>query len=210
MSIEQITVADGKYTVTNDRGVLKALRHGEPWDRYLVGDNLVYWMFVRIRELEAALAARSNEVGTSAAAHGSATTAAALAPLSDPEASAVIEGVNASCAFEPYQWGYVRELISATTSALLDKAQGRAFAAPPTNHLIDSDDVSAPLTVNPPHPEWSSNWPMSKCLHLAQGWTSGIDVTSPADDGATGPQWRLVMAMLLNDMQRLASMSTKA
>ncbi len=45
---EQITVADGKYTVINDKGKLSALRHGEPWSRDLVGDNLVYWMMVEI------------------------------------------------------------------------------------------------------------------------------------------------------------------
>lgn len=52
MSIETITVADGKYTVTHDRGVMKALRNGEPWGRDISGDNLIYWMFVRIRQLE--------------------------------------------------------------------------------------------------------------------------------------------------------------
>jgi len=51
---ESITVADGKYTAINDNGKLTALRHGKPWARDLIGDNLVYWMFVRIRELEEA------------------------------------------------------------------------------------------------------------------------------------------------------------
>ena len=55
MKIESVTVGDGKYTVTNDNGRLTALRNGEPWDRDLVGDNLVYWMMVRIQELEAAV-----------------------------------------------------------------------------------------------------------------------------------------------------------
>lgn len=56
---ESITVSDGKYTVINDAGKLTALRNGEPWGRDLVGDNLIYWMFVRIRELEAAVALKS-------------------------------------------------------------------------------------------------------------------------------------------------------
>jgi hypothetical protein len=43
---EQMTFADGKYTVINDNGKLTALRNGEPWDRDLIGDNLVYWMLV--------------------------------------------------------------------------------------------------------------------------------------------------------------------
>lgn len=55
MKIESVTVGDGKYTITNDNGRLTALRNGEPWDRDLVGDNLVYWMMVRIQELEAAV-----------------------------------------------------------------------------------------------------------------------------------------------------------
>lgn len=53
---DRITVADGKYTVINDKGRLSALRHGEPWGRDLLGDNLVYWMMVEIAQLRAALA----------------------------------------------------------------------------------------------------------------------------------------------------------
>lgn len=45
--------ADGKYTVINDNGKLTALRHGEPWGRDLVGDNLVYWMLVEVDTLKA-------------------------------------------------------------------------------------------------------------------------------------------------------------
>ena len=41
---EKMDFAGGKYTVINDNGKLTALRHGEPWGRDLVGDNLVYWM----------------------------------------------------------------------------------------------------------------------------------------------------------------------
>jgi hypothetical protein len=48
---ERMDFDDGKYTVINDRGVLTALRHGQPW-RDLVGDNLVYWMFVTARDLK--------------------------------------------------------------------------------------------------------------------------------------------------------------
>lgn len=48
---ERMDFDDGKYTVINDRGILTALRHGQPW-RDLVGDNLVYWMFVTARELK--------------------------------------------------------------------------------------------------------------------------------------------------------------
>lgn len=44
---------DGKYTVINDNGILTALRHGEPWGRDLVGDNLVYWMLVEVDRLKA-------------------------------------------------------------------------------------------------------------------------------------------------------------
>jgi hypothetical protein len=45
--------ADGKYTVINDNGKLTALRHGEPWGRDLVGDNLVYWMLIEVDTLRA-------------------------------------------------------------------------------------------------------------------------------------------------------------
>lgn len=49
---EQMSFADGKYTVINDNGNLTALRHGEPWKRDLTGDNLVYWMLVESLELK--------------------------------------------------------------------------------------------------------------------------------------------------------------
>lgn len=43
---ERHEFAEGKYTVINDNGKLTALRNGEPWERDLTGDNLVYWMLV--------------------------------------------------------------------------------------------------------------------------------------------------------------------
>lgn len=50
--IERMDFADGKYTVINDNGNLSALRHGEPWQRDLVGDNLVYLMLVDAIKLQ--------------------------------------------------------------------------------------------------------------------------------------------------------------
>lgn len=46
MSEERMEFGGGKYTVINDNGRLSALRNGEPWERNLVGDNLIYWMLV--------------------------------------------------------------------------------------------------------------------------------------------------------------------
>jgi len=47
----RVPVNDGKYTVVFDgKGHLSALRYGEPWGRDLVGDNLVYWLAVELRE----------------------------------------------------------------------------------------------------------------------------------------------------------------
>lgn len=49
----KIDLCDGKYTVVlTEKGELSALRHGEPWQD-LCGNNLVYWMMVRIQALEA-------------------------------------------------------------------------------------------------------------------------------------------------------------
>jgi hypothetical protein len=48
------TVADGKYTLEFNNGKMTALRNGEPWDRDLTGDNLVYWMLVEIESLKEA------------------------------------------------------------------------------------------------------------------------------------------------------------
>lgn len=49
----EIKLEDGKYTyvLEPDRGMQYALRYGQPW-RDLCGDNLIYWMGVRIVELE--------------------------------------------------------------------------------------------------------------------------------------------------------------
>lgn len=46
MSKDTMSFCDGKYTVTSANGALYAHRHGEPWNRDLTGDNLVYWMLV--------------------------------------------------------------------------------------------------------------------------------------------------------------------
>lgn len=52
---EQVTVADGKYTVViGADGSLSALRHGEPW-RDLTGDKLVYCLAAELIEARKAL-----------------------------------------------------------------------------------------------------------------------------------------------------------
>jgi translation initiation factor 2B subunit (eIF-2B alpha/beta/delta family) len=54
MSTEPYTrhFEDGKYTVINNNGVLKALRYGEEW-RDLTGDNLIGAMLSEIERLDA-------------------------------------------------------------------------------------------------------------------------------------------------------------
>lgn len=52
MDIERVSVEDGKYTLINDSGKMTALRHGEPWNRDINGDKLIYAMFARIQQLE--------------------------------------------------------------------------------------------------------------------------------------------------------------
>ena len=51
MTIQQIDVGFGKYTVVFDdaTGKLSALRYGEPW-RDLVGDNLIYWLSIELKK----------------------------------------------------------------------------------------------------------------------------------------------------------------
>lgn len=61
MTQERLDFCDGKYTFINDNGVLTALRHGEPWCRDLVGDNLVYWMFVEVQRLKQLVHDREQE-----------------------------------------------------------------------------------------------------------------------------------------------------
>lgn len=61
---EQMDFNDGKYTVIYDNGRLTALRNGEPWNRDITGDNLIYWMLVeaiRLKEERDASAAKLKE-----------------------------------------------------------------------------------------------------------------------------------------------------
>ena len=61
---EQMDFNDGKYTVISDNGRLTALRNGEPWNRDITGDNLIYWMLVeaiRLKEERDASAAKLRE-----------------------------------------------------------------------------------------------------------------------------------------------------
>ena len=62
MSEERMHFADGKYVVIHNNGLLTALRNGEPWNRDLTGDNLVYWMFVEAKKLESDLCALRNDL----------------------------------------------------------------------------------------------------------------------------------------------------
>lgn len=62
---EQMDFNDGKYTVISDNGRLTALRNGEPWNRDITGDNLIYWMLVeaiRLKEERDASAAKLAEL----------------------------------------------------------------------------------------------------------------------------------------------------
>ena len=49
--IDKIVLADGKYTVTHQSGFINAQRYGEPW-RDMTGDNLMFYMVMRILDLE--------------------------------------------------------------------------------------------------------------------------------------------------------------
>lgn len=49
--METIKLQDGKYTITNNNGVLKAFRYGEEW-RDIVGDNLICALVQKVNELE--------------------------------------------------------------------------------------------------------------------------------------------------------------
>lgn len=62
---ESMDFNDGKYTVISDNGRLTALRNGEPWNRDITGDNLIYWMLVeaiRLKEERDASAAKLANV----------------------------------------------------------------------------------------------------------------------------------------------------
>ena len=62
MTIEHVSVNDGKYTVVLEDGNLHALRYGEPWGRDLAGDNLVYWLAVELAEARAQIDTLSKDL----------------------------------------------------------------------------------------------------------------------------------------------------
>lgn len=51
MTIQKIDVCNGKYTVVFDdeTGEMTALRYGEPWNKDIQGDNLVYWLSMELQ-----------------------------------------------------------------------------------------------------------------------------------------------------------------
>lgn len=60
-----VTLCDGKYTVTNNNGVIKAERYREPW-RDLTGDGLVLALVQEIERLTFELANSEKLDGVSA------------------------------------------------------------------------------------------------------------------------------------------------
>ncbi|ACL20728.1 hypothetical protein Dhaf_2702 [Desulfitobacterium hafniense DCB-2] len=64
-ALYRLDLEDGKYTILLQEGLGKfsfeALRHGKSW-RDLVGDNLVFALVSRIRELEATLNDACEEI----------------------------------------------------------------------------------------------------------------------------------------------------
>lgn len=60
-TLERLDLAGGKYTVINDNGRLSVLRYGGPWrDQDLVGDDLVYSLFVELQEARARITYLEN------------------------------------------------------------------------------------------------------------------------------------------------------
>lgn len=56
MEQQEITVADGKYTVViKETGGMEALRYGEPW-RELTGDGLIYSLATELADAREKLA----------------------------------------------------------------------------------------------------------------------------------------------------------
>jgi hypothetical protein len=55
MEQQEITVADGKYTVViKETGGMEALRYGEPW-RELTGDGLIYALASELADARAVI-----------------------------------------------------------------------------------------------------------------------------------------------------------
>lgn len=126
MSTEQITVADGKYQVFHERGKLWALRNGEPWSRDITGDNLIYWMMMRILELEAAQPTLANG-------------------LTEAETSATASVMGLSNPGElPGMW-HESDLIGGET----DCTPAQATQAEVTDELLRPEDFNVEVVMKP-------------------------------------------------------------
>lgn len=79
-----------------------------------------------------------------------------------------------------------------------DKALDMGLEAITTLH-------AAPEPVVAPHPYWVETWSPSECDRLAAMWTECVDLTAPGDKSDYIPQWKVVMALMQNEIKRLRS-----
>ena len=58
------------------------------------------------------------------------------------------------------------------------------------------------------HPSWLDCWSFNECDRLARIWTAGIDLTKSDDhDNDLGPQWKVVMAIMLARLAHRAAVA---
>lgn len=60
-----------------------------------------------------------------------------------------------------------------------------------------------PEQVREPNPYWLESWSASERDRLVAIWTEGIDLTEPDDKPVYIPQWKVVMALMQNELDRL-------
>jgi len=144
MSYEQVSVADGKYTILigegADGGQLKALRNGEPWQD-LTGNKMVYCLASELQEARRAIAATEQAAAQKVEDRsGHEIIEAALAEATDGDPNKAPAGMSheASCA-------YLSGMAAAYAHAL------EMIPAPPAKTCAEAPEAPAAASEFPRH-----------------------------------------------------------
>lgn len=75
--------------------------------------------------------------------------------------------------------------------------------------LVPKSADAKPEQTGEPHPYWLEAWSPFERDRLVALWTDGIDITAPDGSQHYIPQWKVVMALMQNEIDRLRGRTAK-
>lgn len=72
---------------------------------------------------------------------------------------------------------------------------------------LQKQAAATPEPVGEPHHYWLEAWSASERDRLVAIWTDGIDLAAPDDKPVYTPQWKVVMALMQDELKRLRARS---